>query len=161
MAKRQKRFEVLDARDVNKDGFVTEWPEVGLIAMGSPNDPTPSVKVENGVIVEMDGLNRSEFDFNDIFIADYAINAGLAEEMMAIPCVDIAKMIVDINVPRAKVAQVFSGLTPAKIAAVVDELNVVEMMMAMQKMRASHESARDNSPACIRGGQWHVSAGGR
>ena len=65
MAKRQKRFEVLDAREVNKDGFVTEWPEVGLIAMGSPNDPTPSVKVTNGVIVEMDGLKREDFDFND------------------------------------------------------------------------------------------------
>jgi len=136
MAKRQKRFEVLDARDVNKDGFVTEWADVGMIAMGSPNDPKPSIKVENGIIVEMDGKKRSEFDFNELFIANYAINTGLAEEMMALPCVDIARKIVDINVPRAEVARVFSGLTPAKIAAVVDELNVVEMMMGIQKMRA-------------------------
>jgi len=136
MAKRQKRFEVLDARDVNKDGFVTEWADVGLIAMGSPNDPKPSVKVENGVIVEMDGKKRAEFDFNELFIANYAINAGLTEEMMALPCVEIARKIVDINVPRAEVVRVFSGLTPAKIAAVVDELNVVEMMMGIQKMRA-------------------------
>jgi propanediol dehydratase large subunit len=50
--------------------------------------------------------------------------------------VDIARMIVDINVPREKVVKVFSGLTPAKIAAVIDELNVVEMMMGVQKMRA-------------------------
>lgn len=136
MAKRQKRFEVLDAREVNKDGFVTEWPEVGLIAMGSPNDPAPSVKVQNGVIVEMDGKKREQFDFNDLFIANYAINANLAEEMMAIPCVEIARKIVDINVPRAEVVKIFSGLTPAKIAAVMDELNVVEMMMGVQKMRA-------------------------
>ncbi|MBE2225434.1 MAG: propanediol dehydratase, partial [Anaerolineae bacterium] len=91
MAKRQKRFEVMDERAVNKDGFVTEWPEVGLIAMGSPNDPIPSVKVQNGVIVEMDGKKRAEFDFNELFIANYAINASLAEEMMAIPCVEIAR----------------------------------------------------------------------
>jgi propanediol dehydratase large subunit len=136
MAKRQKRFEVLDAREVNKDGFVTEWADVGLIAMGSPNDPKPSIKVENGVITEMDGRKRAEFDFNELFIANYAINAALAEEMMALPCVEIARKIVDINVPRAEVARVFSGLTPAKIAAVVDELNVVEMMMGIQKMRA-------------------------
>ena len=136
MAKRQKRFEVLDARDVNKDGFVTEWPEVGLIAMGSPNDPQPSIKVVNGVIVEMDGKKREEFDFNELFIANYAINTKVAEEMMAIPCVEIARKIVDINVPRAEVVKVFSGLTPAKIAAVMDELNVVEMMMGVQKMRA-------------------------
>jgi propanediol dehydratase large subunit len=136
MAKRQKRFEVLDARDVNKDGFITEWADVGLIAMGSPNDPKPSIKVENGVIVEMDGKKRADFDFNDIFIANYSINADIAEQMMAISCVDIARKIVDINVPRAEVVKIFSGLTPAKIAAVVDELNVVEMMMGIQKMRA-------------------------
>ncbi len=136
MAKRQKRFEILDARDVNKDGFVTEWPEVGLIAMGSPNDPKPSIKVVNGVITEMDGKKREEFDFNEIFIANYAINTAIAEEMMAIPSVEIARKIVDINVPRAEVARIFSGLTPAKIAEVMDELNIVEMMMGIQKMRA-------------------------
>ncbi|MEW6179914.1 MAG: propanediol/glycerol family dehydratase large subunit [Chloroflexota bacterium] len=136
MAKRQKRFEVLDARDVNKDGFVTEWPEVGLIAMGSPNDPKPSIKVVNGVITEMDGKKREEFDFNEIFIANYAINTAIAEEMMAIPSVEIARKIVDINVPRAEVARIFSGLTPAKIAEVMDELNIVEMMIGIQKMRA-------------------------
>jgi propanediol dehydratase large subunit len=136
MAKRHKRFEVLEQRAVNKDGFVTEWPEVGLIAMGSPNDPEPSIKVEHGVIVEMDGKARKDFDFNEIFIANYAINTAVAAEMMVIPCVDIARMIVDINVPRAQVVKIFSGLTPAKIAAVIDELNVVEMMMGLQKMRA-------------------------
>ena len=141
MAKRQKRFEVLEAREVNKDGFVTEWPEVGLIAMGSPNDPKPSIKVVNGVIVEMDGKKREEFDFNELFIANYSINTKVAEEMMALSCVEIARRIVDINVPRAEVVKVFSGLTPAKIAAVMDELNVVEMMMGMQKMRARRTPA--------------------
>ena len=43
------------ARPVNQDGYVKEWPEVGLIAMNSPFDPTPSIKIENGRIVEMDG----------------------------------------------------------------------------------------------------------
>ena len=136
MAKRQKRFEVLDAREVNKDGFVTEWPEVGLIAMGSPNDPRPSIKVENGVITEMDGRKRAEFDFNELFIANYSINKDVAEQMMALSSVEIARKIVDINCPRAEVVKVFSGLTPAKIAEVMDHLNPVEMMMGMQKMRA-------------------------
>ncbi|NLH83451.1 MAG: propanediol/glycerol family dehydratase large subunit [Phyllobacteriaceae bacterium] len=136
MAKRHKRFLSLEQRPVNKDGFVTEWAEVGMIAMGSPNDPEPSIKVRNGVIVEMDGKKREDFDFNEIFIANYGIDATVAEEMMAIKSVDIARMIVDINVPREKVVKVFSGLTPAKIASVIDELNVVEMMMGVQKMRA-------------------------
>lgn len=135
MARRQKRFEVLETRPVNQDGFVVEWPEVGMIAMGSPNDPKPSVKVEGGKIVEMDGRKRSEFDFIEQFVADYAIKAAVAEKMMAIPSVDIAKKIVDINVPRCEVVEIFSGLTPAKIVEVMDLMNVVEMMMGMQKMR--------------------------
>jgi propanediol dehydratase large subunit len=136
MAKRHKRFLSLEQRPVNKDGYVTEWAEVGMIAMGSPNDPTPSIKVQNGVIVEMDGRKREDFDFNEIFITTYGIDATIAEEMMAIPSVDIARMVVDINVPRERVVKVFSGLTPAKIISVIDQLNVVEMMMGVQKMRA-------------------------
>ena len=46
MAKRQKRFEVLAERPVNKDGFIKEWVEVGLVAMDSPNDPKPSIKIQ-------------------------------------------------------------------------------------------------------------------
>ncbi len=134
--KRQKRFEVLAARPVNQDGFVQEWPEVGLIAMGSPNDPTPSVKVQNGKIVEMDGIPRDKFDFIDQFIADYAIDVTMTEKAMAMDTQAIAKMMVDVNVSREEVVKVFRGLTAAKIAAVLNTMNVVEMMMALQKMRA-------------------------
>ncbi len=44
-------FEVLGNRPVNKDGYVKECPEVGLIAMNYPLDTKPSVKVVNGKIV--------------------------------------------------------------------------------------------------------------
>ena len=67
---RSNRFVVLDQRPVNQDGYVKEWPEVGLIAMNSPFDPTPSIKIENGVVVEMDGKCRADFDMLDTFIAD-------------------------------------------------------------------------------------------
>ena len=68
---KSKRFEVLAARPVNQDGYVQEWPEVGLIAMNSPFDPKPSIKIENGVITEMDGKCRADFDMLDTFIADH------------------------------------------------------------------------------------------
>ncbi len=48
MAKRQKRFEVLAERAVNQDGFIKEWMDVGLVAMDSPMDPEPSIRIENG-----------------------------------------------------------------------------------------------------------------
>lgn len=134
--KRQKRFEVLADRPVNQDGYVVEWPEVGLIAMGSPNDPVPSIKVENGKIVEMDGVPREKFDFIEQFIADYAIDIAVTQKAMAMDAAAVAKMLVDVNVPREEIVKLVGGLTPAKLAAVFNTMNVVEMMMAMQKMRA-------------------------
>ncbi|GMO01033.1 propanediol/glycerol family dehydratase large subunit [Parageobacillus thermoglucosidasius] len=133
---RSKRFQVLAKRPVNQDGFVAEWPEVGLIAMNGPNDPKPSIKIENGVVVELDGKTRDQFDFIDYFIADYGINLDKAEEVMAMDSLELARMLVDINVPREKIVPLTTAMTPAKICEVVGYMNVVEMMMALQKMRA-------------------------
>ncbi|WP_148412119.1 propanediol/glycerol family dehydratase large subunit [Murimonas intestini] len=134
--KKSKRIETLDKRPVNKDGFINEWPEMGFVAMKSPYDPKPSVRVENGVIVELDGKARADFDFMDQFIADYAIRIDRAEASMAVSSLDIARKIVDINVSRKEILEIVSGITPAKMAEIINYLNVVEMMMGMQKMRA-------------------------
>lgn len=134
--KRSKRIEALDKRAVNLDGYINEWPEMGFVAMSSPYDPKPSIKVQDGIIVEMDGKTRDEFDFIDQFIADYAINIDRTEHSMSIPSLDIARMIVDINVSRKEILELVSGITPAKMTEVMNHLNVVELMMGMQKMRA-------------------------
>jgi len=150
--KRSARTEILEDRPVQLDGFVEEWPEVGMIAMESPYDPEPSIRVSDGVIVEMDGRERADFDFIDQFIADHAINIDAAEDAMARDARDIAMMLVDPHVSRDEVLAVSLGLTPAKLLDVVETMNIVEIMMAMQKMRArrtpanqAHStSARDN-----------------
>lgn len=134
--KRSKRIETLDKRPVNLDGYINEWPEMGFSAMSSPYDPEPSVRVENGKIVELDGKKREDFDFIDQFIADYAINIELAERSMSVPALDIARMIVDIHVSRKEILTLISGITPARMTEVINHLNVVELMMGMQKMRA-------------------------
>jgi len=151
-APRSKRTEVLENRPVNLDGFVEEWPEVGMVAMESPHDPAPSVRVENGIIVEMDGRQRKDFDFLDQFIADHTIDATVAERSMAFSAVEIADMLVDPKISRSDVLAVSRGLTPAMLLEVAKTMNVVEIMMGMQKMRArrtpanqAHStSARDN-----------------
>lgn len=134
--KRSKRIETLDKRPVNLDGYINEWPEMGFAAMSSPYDPEPSVRVENGKIVELDGKKREDFDFIDQFIADYAINIELAERSMSVPALDIARMIVDIHVSRKEILTLISGITPVRMTEVINHLNVVELMMGMQKMRA-------------------------
>lgn len=130
-----KRFEKLRQRDINKEVFVSEMPELGLIVMNSPTDPKPSIEVRDGKIVEMDGRPEADFDAIDRFIAAHAINISEAQAAMEMGSLKIARMMVDINTPQREVMRVFSGLTPAMVAEVMSHLNVVEMMMAMQKMR--------------------------
>jgi glycerol dehydratase large subunit len=134
--KRSKRIETLDKRPVNMDGYINEWPEMGFVAMSSPYDPKPSIKVEGGKIVELDGKKREDFDFIDQFIADYAINIERIEKSMSVPSLDIARMIVDIHVSRKEILELITGITPAKMVEVINYLNVVELMMGMQKIRA-------------------------
>ena len=133
---KSKRFEILRNRPVNQDGFVGEWAEVGLVAMDGPNDPKPSIKISNGKIVELDGKKAEDFDFIDTFIANYSINIENAEKAMSIDSKKIALMLCDPNVQRSEIIPITTSITPAKISEVMSCMNVVEMMMALQKMRA-------------------------
>ncbi|MHA6525259.1 propanediol/glycerol family dehydratase large subunit [Tessaracoccus sp. G1721] len=138
---RSKRFEALDARPVNQDGFVSEWPEVGLIAMDSPNDPKPSIRIQNGKVVELDGKACADFDMLDTFIATYGINLERAEEAMAIDSLQVARMLCDINIPRSQIIPLTTAMTPAKVTEVVGKMSVLEMMMAVTKLRARKQPA--------------------
>jgi propanediol dehydratase large subunit/glycerol dehydratase large subunit len=133
---KSKRFEALAKRPVNQDGFVMEWPEVGMMAMNGPNDPKPGIKIENGRIVELDGKKRADFDMIDTFIANYAINLDNAEKVSTMDSQTLAKIFCDVNVKREEIIPLTTSMTPAKICEVLGYMNVVEMMMCMQKMRA-------------------------
>ena len=62
---RSKRFEKLADRPVNKETFILPWHEAGFINVGSPLDPKPSIKIENGVVTEMDHVASEDFDLID------------------------------------------------------------------------------------------------
>jgi len=138
---RSRRFALLDERDVNRETFVEPWAEAGLIVADSPHDPEPSLRVENDVVVELDGRPRAEFDAIDTFIADYAIDLGAAAEAMATPDLAIARMLADINVPRERALRLACGCTPAKLCAVVRHMSVLEMMVGLAKMRVRRAPA--------------------
>lgn len=134
---KSKRFQVLSDRPVNKDGFVKEWPDVGMIAVASPNDPKPSIRLDsNGRVIELDSKSRENFDLIDTFIADYAIKLENVVDVMATSSIEIARKIVDINISRDEILYYTLSMTPAKIVEVVNCLTVLEMMMGVNKMRA-------------------------
>ena len=150
------RFQSRDQRAINSDSFIHEWPETGLVLFHSPADPKPQIAIRGGRVVELDGRSEAEYDMLDRFIASHAIDAAVAEQAMALESHAIARMLVDIAVPRPEVVRIVSGLTPAKVVEVVDCLNVVEMMMALQKMRArktpsnqAHVTNRRENPALL------------
>ena len=133
--KRQKRFEELEKRPVHLDGFVKEWPDEGFVAMMGPNDPKPSIKIENGVVTELDSKKRDDFDLIDLYIAKYGINLDKAEEVMAMDSTKIANMLVDPNVARKDLIEITTAMTPAKAEEVISKLDFGEMIMATKKMR--------------------------
>ena len=132
---RSKRFDLLAKRDINKETYVEPWPEAGLIVADSPYDPAPSLKIEDGSVVEIDGVHRRDFDALDIFIASQALDLETAEEAMSLPSRDYARMLADINVPREAIASLIAGCTPAKLTDIIRHMNVLEMMMGLAKMR--------------------------
>lgn len=134
-APRLGRFKVLDAKPVNLDGFSVPDVGLGLVAMHSENDPTPSLVIGDGVVLELDGKPATEFDVIDEFIARYGIDLTVAAEAMALDDVELARMAVDVNVSRAEVVRLIGGTTPAKLARVMAAMSPVEMQMAMAKMR--------------------------
>ncbi|MBT5876979.1 MAG: hypothetical protein HOH43_26385, partial [Candidatus Latescibacteria bacterium] len=53
----------------------------------------------------------------------------------------LARMLVDINESRDTIVSILRGVTPAKLVEIVSHLNVVEMMMALQKLRVRKSTA--------------------
>ena len=89
----------------------------------------------------MDGKLRPDFDSLDAFIADHALDLAVAEEAMATPALQIARMLADINVPQTAVRRLAGGCTPAKLVEIIRHMNVLEMMAGLGKMRVRRTPA--------------------
>jgi propanediol dehydratase large subunit len=153
---KSKRFENLAKRPVNQETFIKPWSETGLAAMASPLDPAPGLKIVNGRVEEMDGVARKNFDIIDHFIVDHSLDLAVAEKTMATPSLEIARMLADINVARAEILEIVGGCTAAKLVDIVQQMNVLEMMMGLAKMRArrtpanqAHVTNRKEHPALL------------
>ena len=84
----------------------------------------------------MDGVLEHDFDMIDRFIANYHLDPATTEASMAMDSGAIARMLVDMHVPRETLVKIAHGLTPAKLADVVSRLNALEIAFAYSKMRA-------------------------
>ena len=133
---RWKRYADWDERPLRLDKFAAEDPANGFSAFSSPADPQPGIGIDGGRVILLDGVFDRDFDMIDRFIARYHIDVEIAAEAMAMDCAELARMLVDMNVPREKLVRLARGLTPAKLARTVSQLNALEIAFAYSKMRA-------------------------
>ena len=133
---RWKRYADWDERPLRLDKFAAEDPANGFSAFASPADPKPGIGIEGGRVVSLDGVLEHEFDMIDRFIARHHIDIGVAPDAMAMDSKEVARMLVDMNVPRETLVRLAHGMTPAKLADVVSHLSALEIAFAYSKMRA-------------------------
>jgi propanediol dehydratase large subunit len=133
---RWKRFADWDERPLRLDKFAAEDAKNGFAAFTSPADPKPGISIHAGRIISLDGVLAHDFDMIDVFIARHHIDPEIAQEAMAMDSATLAHMLVDMTVPREVLVRLAHGLTPAKLAETVSQLNALEIAFAYQKMRS-------------------------
>lgn len=136
---RWRRFDSWDERPLRLDKFALEDPANGFCAMAGPSDPAPSLTIEKGRILEMDGVAVADFDMLDHFIAHHHLDLSIAAEAMAIDSVAFARDMIDIGVPRERLVRLARGMTPAKLAEIIGSLGAVEITFAQAKLRARRQ----------------------
>ena len=138
---RSRRFVQREQRDLRRELLIAPHAELGLVPMNGPNDPEPGLDIQDGRVVALDGRAESEFDAIDHFIARHGIDLDVAGEAMMVDGVELARRLVDVDVPREELVRLARGLTPARLARVVALLDPVEMMFALKKLRARRQPA--------------------
>jgi propanediol dehydratase large subunit len=153
---RSRRFEARDRRDLHLEQLVSPLPALGLVAANGPNDPVPELGVADGAVTRMDGRAAADFDVIDRFLVAHGLDLSVAGEAMALEDVELARRLVDVDVPRAELVRLARGLTPAKLARVIGLLDPVELMLALKKLRArrvpsnqAHVTNLKESPALL------------
>ena len=139
--RRSRRFLAREQRELRRELLIAPSPELGLVAMDGPNDPEPSLVVENGLVLVLDGRREEDFDALDQFIARRGLDLEVATGAMALDERELARQLVDVDVSRDELVRLARGLTPARLARVVARLDPVEMMFALKKLRARRAPA--------------------
>jgi propanediol dehydratase large subunit len=154
--RRSGRFAARAEKELRRELLVSPYPELGLVALNGPGDPDPELVVEDGRVARMDGRAAEEFDVIDCFVVAHGLDLGVALEAMALPDEEIARRLVDVDVPRSELVRLSRGLTPAKLTRVAGLLDPVELMFALRKLRArrapanqAHVTNLKESPALL------------
>jgi propanediol dehydratase large subunit len=139
--RRSERFVAREARELRRELLVSPWPELGLVAFDGPNDPEPELAVEDGRVTRIDGRGVEDFDVLDHFLTRHGLDLDAAADAAELTDEELARQLVDVDIPRDDLVRLSRGLTPARLARVVAMLDPVELMFALKKLRARRRPA--------------------
>jgi propanediol dehydratase large subunit len=139
--RRSDRFVAREQHELRREVLIEPLADLGLVAMDGPNDPQPSLVIEAGSVVELDGRRAADWDAIDHFVVRYGLDLEVAADAVALADAEIARMLVDVDVPRSQLVRLSRGLTPARLARVIALLDPVELMFALKKLRARRAPA--------------------
>jgi propanediol dehydratase large subunit len=130
---RWKRYADWDERPLRLDRFAAE--DARTVSRLFPVPPIPARhRHRGGRVAALAGART--LDMIDRFIARHHIDPDIAPEAMAMDSREVARMLVDMHVPRERLVRLAHGMTPAKLADVVSQLSALEIAFAYSKMRA-------------------------
>src|SRR6185312_16778832 len=94
LPERSARYERREKRELRREVLIEPLAELGLVAMNGPNDPLPSLVIEDGRVVELDGRPPEKWDTLDHFVVRYGLDLAVAREAAALDDAEIARMLV-------------------------------------------------------------------
>ena len=138
---RSARFVAREQRGLRRELSIEPLAELGLVAMNGPNDPEPSLVIEDGARGRARRAARGRLGRARPFHRALRPRPRGRREAAALEDVEIARRLVDVDVPRAELVRLSRGLTPARLARVIALLDPVELMFALKKLRARRAPA--------------------
>ncbi len=129
-------------RELRREVLIEPLAELGLVAFDGPNDPA-------AVAADRGRRSSSSSTAGGARTGTHSTTSSrgpgsmsrCAREAAALDDAEIARRLVDVDVPRAELVRLSRGLTPARLARVVAMLDPVELMFAMKKLRARRAPA--------------------
>ena len=151
-----ERFRSREQRELRRELLIAPYPELGLVAMDGPDDPEPSLVIEDGRVVEIDGSARRTSTCSTRSSRAEASTPRRRRRRRRSLTTTLARRLVDVDHSRDELVRLSRGLTPARLARIVSSLDPVEMMFALKKLRArrapanqAHVTNLKESPALL------------
>ena len=110
-----ERFARRAERELRRELLIEPWPELGLVALDGPGDPEPELVLRDGRVVAIDGRSEDEFDAIDHFLARHAFDLDAVAAAAALDDGELARALVDVDVPRERLVRLSRGSSPGWI----------------------------------------------